>query len=365
MARAVLGPILTDLRGKLGTSVFDNYKGIHVVRSMPSVIVNPQSEYQTFARDALSAFVTAWKNLTLAQKQAWSQIACQMIKGQESQGKRDRGCLIPVSRGPFSAYNAFVSCNLNRHSSGFSDLDEVLETAPDNIVLPEPLKSFSATVTDHGITASWEYVNPGPRFERLEIWIKSTGAKVHRQLLYTEARNADGSVELTSARGRLGTWIAFPPGVYSLQARIVNKDGFPTAPSELAFVQIGGAEMFTYLATRLNILNLPDVRANIAYTQIDLSATIPEGAHSAMISVEATAHAGAAAQICNVHIRKDVAAGDTFIHGVHAGNANTLVLCESSTVPITIGRQLEYAVTDHPGAALGVGLQVYLIGYIE
>lgn len=365
MARAVLGPLVSDLRGKLGNQVFDNYKGVHIVRAMPSWISNPQSGKQASSRAALAVFVKAWQGLTLAQKSQWPTVACSFIKGQESDARMNRGGLIQVPRGPFSGYNAFIALNMNRFTSGFSTLTEILEDAPIARTTPEPLKSFSAVVEGRTITASWEYINPGPLPERLEIWIKSVSAGIHPQLLYTEARNADGDTDITQAQGASGILTNLPSGVYQLQAMIVNQYGLTTAPSELVFVQIGAEDMFTYLTSRQPVLSLVGVAADVAATEIDMSAFIPPGAHSAIIQTEVVTTAGVLANLANFTLRKNLAQGDSIVVGIAGGHSALLVQSDEGIMQITDARKIEYRVFSHSGAPLVFNVEVFLLGYVS
>ena len=238
MARATLGPLLNTLSGKLGNGVVTNSKGLFSVRAMPKSVRNPQSHEQSHSRAALAVFVEAWRGLTVNQRRFWVHLAAQMRRGQASDASVSRGDLITVPRGPFSAYSAFITCNMNRYMYRYSDLDDVIVIAPLIRPLIEPLLTFTVGFAGVTITATWTYITPGPLDQRLGIWLKSAEAGIHPQLIYTEARNANGNVPLTSARGANGNSIDFPNGVYYLQAIIVDQYGFTTAPSQLVPVKV-------------------------------------------------------------------------------------------------------------------------------
>lgn len=360
MARAVLGPLIQDLRGRLGNQVFDNYKGVHVVRSLPTVTTNPQSYHQTVVRTALSQFIIAWRSLTLSQKQAWEQVAAKLIRGKESDARMNRGGLISVPRGPFSAYNAFIALNLNRYLYGYSVLTDVLTDAPNNMTLPEPLLNFSAVVVARTITASWQYINPGPLTQRLGIWIKSNDAGIHPQLIYTEARNANGSASFTEARKTSGITVDLPNGVYQLQAIIVDNNGLTTSPSELVFVQLGGADVFTYFATRQTVLALANVVADVAWTEIDLSALIPAGAHTAILAAEGIVNV-AGGQPAVVEFRRDATQGAAHRYPIAGGLA--ALPGGGFSCPLTSARKIEYFI--NIAAPMDMAVNVFLVGYIE
>ena len=238
MARATLGPLLNTLSGKLGNGVVTNSKGLFSVRAMPKSVKNPHSHEQSHSRAALAVFVEAWRDLTIGQKRLWIQVANQMRHGQESDASVSRGDLIMVPRGPFSAYSAFITCNMNRYMYRYSDLDDVLTAAPIKKPILEPLLTFWASFAGVTITPEWTYITPGAVDAMLGIWLKSSEAGIHPQLAYTEPRNADGNVPLTSARGANGYPVDLPNGVYSVQAIIVDQYGFTTAPSQLVSVKV-------------------------------------------------------------------------------------------------------------------------------
>lgn len=243
MARIVLGGFINDIRGSVGGFVFDNYSGVHIVRSKPSFTTNPQSPAQSNVRAAMQAFVTKWKSLTQAEHDAWEQMRSEFPAGGESDAKLSRGGLITVPRGPFTAWNAFLACNMNRYLSGYSLLTDILIAPPIGFSKPEPLKTVSATAGIGEVTFCWEYITPGPRNERLEVWIKSVDAEVHPQLIYTEARNADGCTVITSVRGKGGIPLTPTPGTYRLQAMVVSQYGLTSQPSELVSARIETAEL--------------------------------------------------------------------------------------------------------------------------
>jgi len=360
MARARLGPLVIDLRGKLGNSVFDNYKGIHIVRALPSYTTNPQSTHQSDVRSALAEFVNAWRGLPLDKKQLWTQMITKFPRLDESDARMNRGGLITVPRGPFSGYNAFIACNMNRYTSGYSPVTDILEDAPINAEVPEAIKNLSATKAGRVITVAWEYINPGPREERLEIWIRSIDAGIHPQLIYSEDRNADGNTDISTVRKTSGIDVELPNGVYQLQAMIVNQYGLTSQPSELVYIQLGGEDVFTYFSTRQQVVNLNNVVADIAWTTLDLSSLIPAGAHTAILLMEHTNNVAGGAP-SYFAARKDATQAGAckgLITPATNAQGGTPFIC-----PITTDRKIDYMVDIT--APMDVDVDVYLIGYIE
>jgi hypothetical protein len=314
-------------------------------------------------RTALAVFVEAWRGLTLDQKNVWAQLASGMIKGKESDARMNRGGLISVPRGPFSGYNAYIACNLNRYTYGYSVLTDILEDAPLGRALPEPLLSFAVTKAGRELTAAWTYINPGPLEERLGIWIRSVDAGIHPQMIYTEARNADGSTVIAEARRTSGIDVTLPNGVYQLQAIIVNQYGLTTAPSELVLIQLGGADVFTYFAVREPILNLDNQVTPLGPIRIELSALIPDGAHSAIVLVQISQVTAGTAGAATLRVRKDLFQGASIVLEVNRSPTVPNMKSDCAIMGIHSNRTIEYDM-DYSGDAQ-YDLDIYLLGYVE
>jgi hypothetical protein len=360
MARAVLGPNLIDLTGKLGNSVYNSYSGLHTVRALPAVVTNPQSTSQTATRSALAVFVSAWRGLTLAQKKTWDAYASYLIKSTESEGGRNSAGLIRIPRGPYSGYNAFISCNMNRYSYNYSILTSILLTAPITQQRPEPLKTLLAVVVGRTIAVSWEYITPGVKNERLGIWIKSVDADIHPQIIYTEARNADGTTIVSAVNKTSGTSISLPDGVYQVQAIIINEYGIITAPSELVKVQLGAASVDTYFANPIIALSLPNQNASTARTIIDVSASIPDGAIAAILLVGANVTVGASS-VDNISTYQDATTSTPQIIATQPG-VTVGTSFNQGIQPLKSDRSFEYDTTVNAGNT--TGFFIFIIGYI-
>lgn len=142
MAVAKLGPLLTDLRGKLGDSVvFSNWKGKSVVRTPAITIGNPMSDLQRPIRDAVTFLDHKWKNeLTQAQKDGWDALAAELTAA----SKQDAALASrPMNGFPKmgtddasveSGFNLFLATNVGRIQastpSGILVQDPAAQTAP-------------------------------------------------------------------------------------------------------------------------------------------------------------------------------------------------------------------------------------------
>lgn len=90
-----LNPLITDIRNRMGNSVFSKWKDVNYVREFipPS---NPNTEAQVSVRNAFSRLVEAWKNIGKAARESWNANA----KGKNMSG-----------------YNAFIRKNFENMKS--------------------------------------------------------------------------------------------------------------------------------------------------------------------------------------------------------------------------------------------------------
>jgi len=362
MARARLSALLHDLRGTVGNMVFDNYSGVHIVRSLPSYTNNPQSQHQSEVRAALSVYTTAWRGMTLTQQQDWALVAARFPTGNESDAKLNRGGIVTVPRGPFNAWNAFLACNMNRYLSGYCTVNDVLVTAPITRPLPDPLKTVSVTGIPMRITFSWEYITPGVANERLEVWIRSNDANIHPQLIYSEAKNANGSVDIELVRSRGGLWVIPPAGLYKLQAMIVNEFGLTSAPSEIVQVKIGGDDVFTYLAEPVQVENQAPGGASVARSAVDISGNVPVGAHTAILLLECgriIAAGGVTTYLKTWRDAVQVLPDANIAHILTDVSVGHDQMLQPITTARTFEREFSLGVADTAGYA------IWLIGYIS
>lgn len=71
MARIKLSEVVTDIRGKVGGTVFQKTRYGHMLRTIPRGR-NKQSFYQQCNRSKFQFIVRSWRTLTEAQKEAWN-----------------------------------------------------------------------------------------------------------------------------------------------------------------------------------------------------------------------------------------------------------------------------------------------------
>ena len=111
-----LNPLITDIRNRMGNTVFSKWKGTNYVRGFvpPS---NPNTEAQESVRNAFSRLVEVWKNLGVVVRESWDAY---------SEGKN------------MSGYNAFIQKNFE---SMKADLALMISTP----MAEEPPVDFAAT----------------------------------------------------------------------------------------------------------------------------------------------------------------------------------------------------------------------------
>lgn len=114
MAKITFSPIISDIKGKLGNSVFQGSQGGTTLR----VKVKPKDKFtrlQQEARQRMEFVKTAWQNLTTDQLNSWKALADYMKKSTKFNSTRK-----------LSAYNLFMQSNILRK---MSDLNPVLLTS--------------------------------------------------------------------------------------------------------------------------------------------------------------------------------------------------------------------------------------------
>lgn len=72
MAKIKFGAFLTDMRGKVGGTIFSRNKGGAYTKNKVTPL-NPQTHGQQVQRQRLSAFAQAWRELTDAQRTGWNE----------------------------------------------------------------------------------------------------------------------------------------------------------------------------------------------------------------------------------------------------------------------------------------------------
>ena len=152
MALIKFGLVVTDARGKLGGHVFTKSRNGSTVRTK-TIPSNPQTTAQQAARSRLASFSAKWRDLTVAQRDAWNAAVPQWSKTN----------VFGDQYNP-SGKNLYVSLNINLLIVGGAPIDEpplpTEVTAPgiNNLVLDgsTPLVSF-------------DFANPRPFEQALEV----------------------------------------------------------------------------------------------------------------------------------------------------------------------------------------------------
>ena len=122
-------------------------------------------------------------------------------------------------------------------------------------------------------------------------------------------------------------------------------------------------ERITYFATRQNILSLYDISAGIPWTDIDLSAIVPEGTRSIILHCEVAIVASVPNNIADFQLRRDAAQGASMLIRAHGSSPASTILSDSGIMSITESRRIQYAATGvfyFPR----ISVYVYALGYI-
>jgi len=196
MVQINFGEIVNDARGKINGVVYSKNKAGAYIRTKvtPS---NPQTTYQSEARNRLSNFAKAWADLTATQRSDWNEYG------------RSFGSINPFgAKKPISGLAAYIRCNtvlLNAGETALTDAPAdnlVTEFDTAAIVLDESGNNLSVTTTpapfaaDHNIYLSATPVIPaGQSFVKNRFrYIDSAAVSSPNTFLWPAARLGDIAV---------------------------------------------------------------------------------------------------------------------------------------------------------------------------
>ncbi len=119
MASAIFSGIgVTEMRGKIGNEVFFRNRGGAAVRSY-AVPVQPNSFAQLTMRSNMASLIPIYKSLSEEQYHAWLNLSSRLLR-RNGVGSRKK----------LSAFNTFISSNLNLMAVGFSPINTPSIYAP-------------------------------------------------------------------------------------------------------------------------------------------------------------------------------------------------------------------------------------------
>jgi hypothetical protein len=341
------------------------YRGIPVVRKAPTVVTNPNSTNQSKVRTAVGYFGGIWKTILSTDKDSWEHFARTQISAVDSEKKVYRGAVIKPPQGPLHGFNAFIQCNMNRYMSGLSLIDDAQLIAPIGLPRPDPITSLTVLQSGYGFDVAWTTSDPNPKTDRIEIWLRNISGMIHTQMIATANVIPNGTVTISTVRGASGIAITPPPGLYMVQAQIINDKGLASTPSEIIYYYAPGDDVFTWLTPRVLMLNLPGILANIAWTTLGIGALVPVGAHSiiATMDTKRTGVGGTLRDSGYFQVRRDVTQ-DVCMRQKTLRNVGAGVPADSEQgiIPVTSSRTFQYNyVLTFAGSC---DITMYLIGYI-
>lgn len=238
MAKVVLSPLVTSIRGKLGNGVATVWKGIQVIRAVAAVITNPQSSGQQFIRKLMTDARAGWQALSGPDKNTWEEMADLVKDFPLPPGGINN--LVPKLGGPMSGFNCFISFFMSAITAGHP---AITGPAPLGEIRPNAPNGVNASYLSPTVTLAWTDPTIHTTGAKLRIWLRDKQTIYHRQLLATEEL-AISTAALVSARGSKGATIAFTvPEVAGndrlfLQMDTVNPSGLRSAGSDVAGVSL-------------------------------------------------------------------------------------------------------------------------------
>ncbi len=245
MARIILSGLLNDIRNAMGSMVFSAWKGINYVREKASSVSNPNSADQANIRARLTALSKRWyATLTQGQRDLWEEYAQAMGGAAESEQAQEGGqrALIPDNRGKMSGFNAFIMLNSWAYSAAVLALGVYTDDAP-AVDAPNAPTLFAAAwdTPTCCLTVTWTDPEEPPTITdgRIRVWLISTQAGVHKQLVGSAAVGAE-TLAVCSVNIALGmsTLIYNKPGFYLLQADFIDSFGQKSPPTRISYITV-------------------------------------------------------------------------------------------------------------------------------
>jgi len=247
MARVVLSALITDIRGKLGGSVFGNWKGIPYLRQLASHVTNPESARQQLVRNFLVSNARKWKDLTPEQRAQWEEYADSLhIPNNDDENVGPEGIIPPVGRIQ-SGFNAYIGTNLHLETGGrphtdIAPLDQPAATKPKTDLV------YGATHTGAKIDFDIWIEENYPGYQTFaQIWIKGWWKGSHAQNIiqpYPEIEAPPGlatpiSITHINQNGQLVLFssLALPVQVF-VQCRTVANNGKVSLNDQLFLVKV-------------------------------------------------------------------------------------------------------------------------------
>jgi hypothetical protein len=236
MAKIQLGVGFQSIRGKIGTGIYQVWKGIQIVRNKPAVISQPNSTDQSAAREKMAEAYDNWLGLTALQRNYWEEMATQLAGYPEPPGGIDN--IVPKFGGKMSGFNAYCSLAIAAVIAGGAwptdpPLAEQRPSAP---------LSVAASYASPTLTITWIDPQVCDAAARVRIWLRSRHRVYHRQMLNTTLALGIQTRDETGAKGAGGFTIPFTvPEVsgnerLSIQMDTVNPSGMRSEGSNVAAV---------------------------------------------------------------------------------------------------------------------------------
>lgn len=369
MARFIPGPLISAISGRVGQSIFTSYKGVGVIRQAPTSFYNPNSPAQQSARTAASYISQKWQELSDDDQSTW---------GDDPDGERRSaakehglpkcsGSIFKGFTGPMSGFNLFLLRNYNRYSAGITNYTQILTNPALGVPRPEGLATVSAIVVNDSIIFSWTPITNVPTVNRLKLWIRSTDARIHSQLIATAPVFPAGSITITTVRGVSGIPISIPPGKYQLQAKVTDINGRESVESEILTVRIPHDNfMPIYYEPRIQLLNLVNIAASVPWTTISVAGITPPDANAVILLVQINvAVPGPVTASAKIKLRRDTSQDTGLARGIQADAVPNVPSSDCGLIPIATPKQFDYEISLIPVAAERYDAQIYAIAYIH
>jgi len=235
MARIKYSGLISDLRGKLGSTVASVWKsGIGYVKMMPTSVNNPNSTRQDVMRSVFSEFSKKWNDtLTAAERADWETYALTKPGYYAvTAGVRE---LVGSNGGTMSGINAYCLTNAWLINTGMT----AVTAPPLGKTPPGKPEAVAATCAAGTLTVTWTPPASKEALAYVRVWIASQSGAFHKQKCKIEDVTV-GTVNITTLRGAQGRDIlisAMIGEIAYIQLDTVNPSGGKSAGSNTVEVK--------------------------------------------------------------------------------------------------------------------------------
>ena len=242
MARVKLSGMFTRISGRLGGSVFRNWKGITVMSNLPDSVAQHDSPQQAKYREILAYCSKQWQQLGAADRNVWLSTADYLTEQWDpASNPVGENNVIRLPRGPYTGIAAMVSAHsllasVDAWDTTMADVDPTIggraPSQPTGLALSGDTAGLIVDWTD---PALWgEMCTAG----YVRVWVVSTDLTYFTQLAAFEVATTETTTITELRISGSGGVEPLAECAYLVQVDAVNAEGYRSAPSAVEYIRL-------------------------------------------------------------------------------------------------------------------------------